>query len=71
MGLWNLKWNYWFFNCWFNGENIWALFLKPEFEKQDIERKLHDTILDGYFEHEKTIAWLGTSANTIAEMFYK
>lgn len=51
--------------------NIWALFLKPEFEKQGIGRKLHDTMLDWYFEQTRTNIWLGTSLNTRAEMFYR
>ena len=31
-------------------KNIWALFLKPEFEKQGIGRKLHNIMLDWYFD---------------------
>ena len=29
--------------------NIWALFLQPEFEGKRIGRKLHDIMLDWYF----------------------
>lgn len=29
--------------------NIWALFLKPEFEKKGIGKQLHDIMLDWYF----------------------
>ncbi len=52
-------------------KNIWALFLKPEFEKQGIGRKLHDTMLDWYFEQTTDNVWLGTSPNTRAEIFYR
>lgn len=51
--------------------NIWALFLKPEFEKKGIGRQLHDRMLDWYFEQTKEKAWLGTSPKTRAEMFYR
>jgi len=51
--------------------NIWALFLKPEFEKKGIGRTLHDTMLTWYFEQTKTNVWLGTSPYTRAEAFYR
>lgn len=51
--------------------NIWALFLRPEFEKKGIGKKLHDTMLDWYFKQTKTHVWLGTSPNTRAELFYR
>ena len=51
--------------------NIWALFLQPEFEKQGVGRRLHDTMLDWYFEQTKKNVWLGTSPNTRAEIFYR
>lgn len=51
--------------------NIWALFLKPEFEKRGIGRQLHDTMLDWYFSQAKINVWLGTSPNTRAEAFYR
>lgn len=52
-------------------KNVWALFLKPEFEKKGIGRKLHDIMLDWYFSQTKENIWLGTSPNTRAEFFYK
>lgn len=52
-------------------KNIWALFLDPGFEKQGIGRKLHDTMLDWYFEQTKETVWLGTSPKTRAENFYR
>lgn len=51
--------------------NIWALFLHPDFEKQGIGKQLHDVMLDWYFSQTKTNVWLGTSPNTRAETFYR
>ncbi len=51
--------------------NIWALFLNPEFEKRGIGRKLHDLMLDWYFTQTRVPVWLGTSPNTRAEGFYR
>lgn len=52
-------------------KNIWALFIKPEFEEQGIGSKLHDIMLDWYFKQTITTVWLGTSPNTRAELFYR
>lgn len=51
--------------------NIWALFVKPEFEKHGIGKKLHHTMLDWYFTQTQDKLWLGTSPNTRAENFYR
>ncbi|WP_242922837.1 GNAT family N-acetyltransferase [Pontibacter liquoris] len=51
--------------------NIWALFLKPEFEGRGIGRHLHNLMLDWYFATGKEKVWLGTSPNTRAEKFYR
>ncbi|MNL47638.1 putative acetyltransferase [compost metagenome] len=51
--------------------NIWALFLLPEFEGKGIGKKLHDIMLNWYFETGKESVWLGTSPNTRAEKFYE
>ena len=51
--------------------NIWALFLKPEFEKKGIGQKLHQLMLNWYFKKTKTNIWLGTEPGTRAELFYK
>jgi GNAT superfamily N-acetyltransferase len=51
--------------------NIWALFIIPEFEKQGIGRQLHDAMLDWFFSQTKNKVWLGTSPNTRAETFYR
>ncbi|MGG5207470.1 GNAT family N-acetyltransferase [Chryseobacterium sp. MIQD13] len=51
--------------------NIWALFMHPDFENLGIGRKLHDSMLDWYFEQTKEDLWLGTSPHTRAEIFYR
>lgn len=51
--------------------NIWALFLHPDFEKMGIGKKLHDVMLDWYFNQTQNPVWLGTSPNTRAESFYR
>ncbi len=51
--------------------NIWALFLHPEHEKKGIGKKLHDIMLNWYFDQNKENVWLGTSPNTRAELFYR
>ena len=51
--------------------NIWALFLKPEFEKQGIGKQLHQMMLDWYFAQTETMVWLSTSPGTRAEQFYR
>jgi len=53
------------------GNNIWALFLKPAFEKRGIGRQLHDIMLDWYFEQTKKTVWLSTAPGTRAENFYR
>jgi len=52
-------------------DNIWALFVKPDFEKMGIGRKLHDIMMDWYFSRPKEIVWLGTSPDTRAASFYR
>lgn len=51
--------------------NVWALFLDPAFERQGIGRKLHDTMINWYFQQTREPVWLGTSPNTRAEQFYR
>ena len=53
------------------GNNIWALFLHPEFEGRGIGRQLHDVMLDWYFSQTQDPVWLGTAPNTRAEGFYR
>lgn len=51
--------------------NIWALFLKPEFEGRGIGRQMHRMMLDWYFSQTQKTVWLGTAFNTRAEAFYR
>ena len=53
------------------GHNVWALFIKPEYEGKGIGKKLHKMMLDWYFEQTTETLWLGTSFNTRAETFYR
>lgn len=52
-------------------DNIWALFVHPDFENQRIGRQLHDEMLNWYFSTGKLHVWLGTAPNTRAETFYR
>jgi len=51
--------------------NIWALFLRPEFEGKGIGKELHRLMMDWYFSQTKETVWLGTAPNTKAEKFYE
>jgi len=50
-------------------ENIWALFVRPEWEGRGIGSRLHLLMLDWYFAH-RDAAWLSTGAGTRAVTFY-
>ena len=52
-------------------DNIWALFLHPDYEKQGIGKTLHQMMLDWYFKQGKEKVWLSTGFNTRAEAFYR
>lgn len=51
--------------------NVWALFILPEFEGIGIGKKLHQMLLDEYFSKTQKAIWLSTEANSRAEIFYK
>lgn len=51
--------------------NVWALFIKPEYEGKGIGKQLHNIMLDWYFDQTKDTIWLGTAFNTRAETFYR
>ena len=51
--------------------NIWALFLRPEYEGRGIGKKLHGMMLEWYFSQTQKTVWLGTAPNTRAEKFYR
>ncbi len=44
--------------------NIWALFVRPEYEGKGIGKKLHQEMLNWYFDKTKEKVWLGTSPGT-------
>jgi GNAT superfamily N-acetyltransferase len=51
--------------------NIWALFVRPGYEKMGIGRQLHKIMLDWYFSQTTKKVWLGTAPKSRAEQFYK
>ena len=51
-------------------QNIWALFVLPEYEGKGIGKKLHDMMLNWYFKQTSAKVWLGTTPNTKAEVRY-
>jgi len=51
--------------------NIWALFIHPDFEKLGIGKRLHDEMRNWYFSQTDKTVWLGTSPRTRAEFFYR
>lgn len=51
--------------------NVWALFILPEFEGKGIGKKLHQVMIDWYFVHTREKIWLGTEPNSRAETFYR
>ncbi len=51
--------------------NIWALFVLPDFEKRGIGRKLHTLMLEWYFSQTVETVWLETDPRTRAEYFYR
>lgn len=53
------------------GNNIWALFIQPGFEGRGIGRRLHNMMLNWYFEQTNEPLWLSTAAGTRAEKFYR
>ncbi len=52
-------------------QNVWALFVHPDFEKRGIGRLLHNEMMNWYFENTDKLVWLSTSPGTRAEQFYR
>ena len=50
--------------------NIWPLFVDPDFEGRGIGKQLHSLMMNWYFEQDKQYIWLVTSSNTRAEKLY-
>jgi GNAT superfamily N-acetyltransferase len=51
-------------------DNIWALFVHPNFDKKGIGKTLHKLMMDWYFAQNKKMCWLSTEPNSRAEKFY-
>ena len=51
--------------------NVWALFIQPGYEQKGIGKRLHDEMMDWYFNQTATTIWLGTAPHTRAEGFYR
>lgn len=51
--------------------NVWALFVHPDFEAMGIGKKLHQMMMDWYFVQTKEKIWLGTEPKSRAETFYR
>jgi GNAT superfamily N-acetyltransferase len=51
--------------------NIWALFVQPQYEGRGIGKSLHRLMLDWYFSQTEETMWLSTAPGTRAEIFYK
>jgi GNAT superfamily N-acetyltransferase len=51
--------------------NVWALFVHPDFENKGIGKQLHGLMLQWYFSQTKKTLWLGTEPGTRAESFYR
>jgi GNAT superfamily N-acetyltransferase len=51
--------------------NVWALFVLPEFEARGIGKKLHQAMLEWYFVHTMEPIWLSTAPYSRAERFYR
>lgn len=51
--------------------NVWALFLKKEFEGKQIGSRLHDIMLQWYFDQTRETIWLSTAPGTRAEKLYR
>ena len=52
-------------------DNVWALFIDPDYEGKGIGKQLHELMLAWYFQQNKDSIWLSTAPNTRAERFYR
>lgn len=51
--------------------NVWALFVSPEYEAKGTGKKLHNEMMNWYFKQTDKTIWLSTSPGTRAEGFYR
>ena len=51
--------------------NVWALFIRPGYERMGIGKKLHNEMMNWYFNQTNEPIWLSTAPGTRAEMFYR
>ncbi|MFI5134898.1 MAG: GNAT family N-acetyltransferase, partial [Chitinophagales bacterium] len=51
--------------------NVWALFIRPGFERMGIGRKLQQIMLNWFFSRSDETLWLSTAPGTRAEKFYR
>ncbi len=51
--------------------NVWALFIQPGYDKKGMGKKLHDIMMDWYFNQNNATIWLSTGPGTRAEQFYR
>ena len=51
--------------------NVWALFVHPDFEAMGIGKRLHQMMMDWYFVKTNKKIWLGTEPKSRAEKFYR
>jgi GNAT superfamily N-acetyltransferase len=51
--------------------NVWALFIHPDFEAKGIGKQLHRIMMDWYFVQTQENIWLGTAPDSRAEKFYR
>jgi GNAT superfamily N-acetyltransferase len=51
--------------------NVWALFIRPGFDKKGIGKRLHDDMMNWYFSQTDKNIWLSTGPGTRAEEFYR
>jgi len=52
-------------------DSIWAMFVRPEFEHVGVGSRLHNGLLNWYFNQGKEKVWLSTAPGTKAEAFYR
>jgi GNAT superfamily N-acetyltransferase len=50
--------------------NIWALFVHPDYEGKGIGKTLHNLMLNWFFFHSDADLWLTTAPGTRAQSFY-